>query len=454
MTEILENSKRKRAAIIFTVALGIILNPLNTSSISLALVRIQGEFGVTFRQLAWFISLYYLVSAIANPIMGRLSDLYGRKRYFLFGLALVFMASALAPYSSNLTMLTVCRAIQAWGCSTVFPAGYGIVRAEITSDQARALGSLAIFANTAAAFGPSFGGFLLNSWDWPVVFYINLPLVVGTFILAYKVIPKDTTGQKQQKVSLDYLGSLLFSLCIIFTMLFLMSIGRSIAIVYMLVTGILFGLFYTYEKKQADPFVNIGEIVKNKGVGLVYLAFLLLNIVFYAVLFGFPSFLQQVWSYSPAEAGFIMLALAGFSTLVSPYTGKVIDSSGLKIPLIAGVTCLVLGSLGLLGVVFLASTTFYIAVLAVIGISSGVLNLALQAALYCFVPTEETGSATGLFMTSRFTGTIFSSSLLGILFDQIINYRQFSLLAVVCLAIAVVVLLLVIHLNRLIKIGP
>ena len=135
-------TRRKELLLITAVALGTLLNPLNTSMISVALTRLQEEFHLTFADVSWLISTYYLASAIGQPVMGKWSDLFGRKRIFMLGLILVTLSSCLAPFSPGFGWLIGFRVIQAIGSSALFPSGMGMIRSQITSNQARALGIL------------------------------------------------------------------------------------------------------------------------------------------------------------------------------------------------------------------------------------------------------------------------------------------------------------------------
>lgn len=138
-------TKREEMLLIITIALGTLLNPLNSSMIAVALSRLQKEFHLTFADASWLISTYYLASAVGQPVMGKLSDAYGRKRIFFFGLSLVAVASMLAPFSPGFWWLIGFRVIQSLGSSALFPAGMGIIRNVITTRQARALGILSLF---------------------------------------------------------------------------------------------------------------------------------------------------------------------------------------------------------------------------------------------------------------------------------------------------------------------
>lgn len=167
--------KKRETFIILAVALGTILNPLNTTMITVALPAIQHDFQLNSTHISWLIASYFIISATFTPLIGKLSDVYGRKFIFLAGLLLVVVSSILAPLSPNMPVLLAMRGIQAIGTSALFPAGVGIIRSTIQQNQNRVIGILAVFATTSAAFGPTIGGLLIQFGGWPVIFYVNLP---------------------------------------------------------------------------------------------------------------------------------------------------------------------------------------------------------------------------------------------------------------------------------------
>ena len=148
--------------LILAIALGVILNPLNTTMITVALPAIQNDFQLTSKDISWLIASYFIVSAIFLPLVGKLSDFYGRKKIFLFGLLLVAISSLLAPLSPNMMFLLGMRTIQAIGTSALYPAGIGMVRSYIVVNQNRVIGTLAVFATTSAAFGPTISGLVIQ----------------------------------------------------------------------------------------------------------------------------------------------------------------------------------------------------------------------------------------------------------------------------------------------------
>ena len=215
--------------IILAVSLGVILNPLNTTMITVALPAIQKDFQLSATNISWLIASYFIISAIFTPLIGKLSDIYGRKLIFLMGLGLVVVSSILAPLSPNLPMLLAMRGIQAIGTSALFPAGVGIIRNTIQNNQNRVIGTLAVFATTSAAFGPTIGGILIQLGGWPVIFYVNLPILAIGIALTLMFIPKDKKNTATS-YKLDGIGILLFSLFITCWMIFLLGLEQSVQI--------------------------------------------------------------------------------------------------------------------------------------------------------------------------------------------------------------------------------
>jgi MFS family permease len=183
--------ERRRVWLLLAIALGVLLNPLNSSMISVAIARFQHAFQLSFAAVSWIISTYYLASAIAQPVMGRVADLVGHKKMFLLGLAVVALSSLTAPLAPSFAWLIGFRLIQAVGSSVLYPAGMAIVRHRVRDGQAQALAFLAVFSSGAAAFGPTIGGLLLHWHDWPAIFIINIPIIIVGFILALWALPKD-----------------------------------------------------------------------------------------------------------------------------------------------------------------------------------------------------------------------------------------------------------------------
>ena len=439
--------KRKEMLLITAVALGILLNPLNTTMISVALSRLQEDFRLTFADVSWLISTYYLASAIGQPLMGKWSDLFGRKKVFMIGLLLVTVSSCLAPLAPSFGWLIGFRIIQAVGSSALFPSGMAIIRSQISANQAKALGVVSIFSSTSAAFGPSIGGFLLHYGDWPLIFLCNFPFIIGSFLLAWKMFPKDPKASGSAS-DMDWPGVGLFSATIFMWLLFFLSIADGASLWMLAVSAGLTYALYRYEFGHSKPFINVAFLKNNKNVSLIYVQFILTNMAFYSIMFGIPSYLQRVQLMDAQKAGLVMLSIAGFSVVVTPLVSRWIDRSGSRPSLLFGTIAVVAGSLLMLLIRDQAGVTTIFLVLCVLGIANGFNNLGMQTALYDYVKKAETGIASGLFMTSRFIGTILSSSLLAALFGKNITTPHLHSMAWVCAGLGVLMFALTVRMPK------
>lgn len=443
----MEKSEKKRKLLIIAVALGFILNPLNTTMISVAFSRLQEDFGLSFMDISWLISTYYLASAIGTPVLGKLSDMFGSKRMFIMGLLLVTASSMLAPLSPSFHWLLAFRVVQAIGTSALFPSGMSIVRSVVTENQARALGVLSVFSSTSAAFGPTIGGFLIHYGDWQAIFLINFPVILFSFILAIKVMPKDT--EQTLKMKIDLWGIMLFSLLVFVWLLFLLSLSSG-GEWWLLGAGMALGyLFYRFEIRQRQPFIDVQFLKNNIHVTLIYIQNVLVNIVFYSITFGIPLYLQTALHFDTQKTGLSMLFLSGFAVLITPIAARWLDAKGSQYPLLFGALTVIMGMLLFMSVQDGSGLTWFFIALSFLGMSMGINNLGLQTALYSFVSKEETGIASGLLMTSRYIGTILSSSLLGNVFGTGIASNELHSMALICALLGGTMLILTIRLHQM-----
>lgn len=432
-----------------SVGLGILLNPLNSSMISVAIARLQNVYQLDFTEVSWIIFSFYIASAIAQPVMGKASDLFGRRKIFLIGLVVAFAASLLAPLSPNFGWLIVFRIVQSIGTSMTVAVGMAIVRIHITEKQATALSVLSIFLSGAAAIGPFVGGVLIQWWDWPAIFIVNIPFVVASFLLAWRMIPKDepsasvARGMSFRKwlAVIDAYGILLFTVGLVALLVGLLSAKSSgnvslIHVIVGLIGIVVLGAFVRHELKTTSPFIPLRTFAKYPAMTWVNVQFMLVNLLFYALFFGLPSYLQMVRHVNEFHTGILMLTLGLSSLVASPIAGRWIDRSGPRPALIVSAILMTLGSVW---IVTLNQTSPLISVslaLAAFGVSNGLNAVGMQAALFQSSPKEITGVASGLFNTSRYIGTILSSLLTGIIMGGTFSFAGFRLLGVILTVIA------------------
>ncbi|MFE4713949.1 MFS transporter [Paenibacillus sp. NPDC056722] len=435
--------------LMISVGLGILLNPLNSSMVSVAIPSLQNMFQLDYTGVSWIIFSFYIASSIAQPVMGKASDLFGRRKIFLTGLVVSFIASLLAPVSPTFAWLIVFRIVQAIGTSMMVAVGMAIVRIHVTERQATALSVLSIFLSGAAAIGPFIGGVIIHWWGWPAIFFVNVPFVVVSFLLSWRNIPRDepstnvATGMSYRKwLDLtDASGILLFTaglVALLFGLLSAKSSGHiSLGNVMISLIGLaLLGTFVRHELKTKSPFIPLRTFAKYPAMTWVNIEFMLVNVLYYSLFFGLPSYLQMVRHVNEFHTGILMLSLGLCSLVTSPIAGRWIDKSGPRPALLLSAILMTLGSIWL---VTLNPTSPVISVslaLAAFGISNGLNSVGMQSALFQSSPKEIIGVASGLFNTSRYLGTILSSLLIGIVMGGKFNFAGFQVLGIILTVIA------------------
>jgi MFS family permease len=425
--------------LIAAIAFGIILNPLNTSMITVALPEIKNEFLLTSKDITWLIASYFIVCAIFLPLIGKMSDLYGRKKIFLSGLLLVSISSFAAPLSQNMPFLLGMRAIQAIGTSALYPAGMGIVRSYIEKNQNRVIGSLTVCATTSAAFGPTISGLLIQQGGWHVIFYVNFPIIIISAVLGFFYIPQDEKGPTKT-FKWDGMGIIVFSCMISLWIYFLQTLKSGLSLWALIGSIALSFLFYYLEKRKVEPFIDVLFLKKNLNISLLFIQYIFATLIFFAMLLSIPMYLQSVFMLSSKLTGIIMLSLSIFSIISTPLATRWIEKSGYKIPLLTGVIIGVVGVVLLMTIDHSSPLYWIFIVLSIIGFSNGMLNIGLQTLLYSFVTKSETGTASGLFLMSRFIGNILASSVFGLMFATGVTDTNLKWMTVILIVVSVILL--------------
>jgi MFS family permease len=177
------------------LALGPTLNPINSTMISTALVPIAGDFHASVAQTGWLVAGLYLTSAIAQPTMGRLADLFGPRRIYLISLGLVALAGLAGALAPSLGMLIAVRVLLGIGTSGAYPSAMRIFRTQGdrlgVAPPRVAMGVLSFAGVATTAIGPVLGGLLTGLFGWHSIFTVNLPLSLLAMGLAVLWTPKD-----------------------------------------------------------------------------------------------------------------------------------------------------------------------------------------------------------------------------------------------------------------------
>src|SRR5256884_4977197 len=177
-------------AILIGVILGMLLAALDQTIVGTALPRIVANLG-GLDHYAWVVTAYLLASTVSVPIYGKLSDIYGRRLFFITGMVIFLIGSALAGTSQNMTQLIIYRGIQGLGAGAMMPIALAIIGDIFPpAERGKWQGLIVAVFGLSSIIGPTLGGWITDNWGWRWVFYVNMPVGVIAILTAGFVLPK------------------------------------------------------------------------------------------------------------------------------------------------------------------------------------------------------------------------------------------------------------------------
>lgn len=336
----------KRNALLVSV-LSAFLGPFIASSITVALPSIGADLSMDAISLSWVATAYLLAASAFLVPIGRASDVYGRKKIFLWGMALVSISSIFAALSTTGCALIFWRVIQGMGSSMIFGTGITIVASVFpANERGKALGVVLTAVYVGLSAGPFIGGILTDLFGWRSIFYANV--AIGVVVLATTIwkIREEWAEAKGEKF--DIAGSMLYIVPFTMTMYGFMTLP-SIRGGFFLAAGLAgLVLFVMWELKVEHPVLEMRLFVDNRTFLFSNLATLINYSATFAITFLISLYLQYIKGMSPQAAGLILVAQPLMQALLTTFTGKISDRVEPRILSSLGMASLVIG-LGLFG---------------------------------------------------------------------------------------------------------
>lgn len=424
--------------------LGSVLNPINSTIIAVALVPIGVALGAPPAQTAWLVSALYLATSIGQPVVGRLIDLYGPRRLFLVGMSLGGIAGLMGVLAPNLGVLIAARVVLGFGTCAGYPAAMHLIRGEAQrtgrESPAGVLTALAVANQTVAVIGPSLGGLLIGLGGWRTTFAVNIPLTVAGLILGARRLPKAPPPERSERtgerIRLDLAGMALFAATLVSLLLFLMQPRADRWYLPVLVAVAATG-FTVRELRAPEPFIDLRVLGGNRPLVLTYGRTVLAAVVSYAFLYGYPQWLEEGRGLSASQAGLAQLPVFLVGIAVSTATGRRPEVRG---KLVVGALGQIAASATLLLLRPDSPVWLLIAVALLFGVPQGLINLALQNAVYHQADPARIGSSAGLMRTFFYLGAMVASSAYGAFYGARADTGGLHGLAWLMLAVAAVFL--------------
>lgn len=406
-------------------ALGALLVGTFTVALSLSLLfsatpKIMPYLNASVSDVAWLSIAYALGFSVFQPILGKLADLKGRKRFFIGGLALFTVGAALASLSWDMLSMALFRFLQGIGAAAVFPAGMAFIGEYFVEDErGKAMGIWGIAGGAGPAIGPTLGGWILDIFGWRAIYQFSV--VIGILsIIAPLFLLKES--RRRRSTGIDYAGSL--SLFVAAgAILLAVSQGRTwgwlslptIALFTLFAIGLV--ALVLVERRGQEPIIDLALVRSPLFLAASATAFLSF-MAFQGALFLVPFFLMDVQHYGGSQVGFLLLPFFLPMALASPFGGWLSDRLGPKLPTLFGMALSVL-ALGLLAPLRLETPYWYVAAVSlVLGVGIAVALPPLGKAIIGAAPLPKLGAASGIFSMVRSMGGPFGVALLTTVFAE------------------------------------
>jgi MFS family permease len=424
--------------------LGSVLNPVNSTIISVALVPIGDALGAPSSQTAWLVSALYLATSLGQPVVGRLIDVFGPRRLFLLSTGLVGVAGVLGALAPDLGFLIGSRVLLGFGTCAGYPAAMALLRSEARrtghDSPGGVLTALAVANQTIAVVGPLLGGLLIAIGGWRATFALNVPLAAAAVALGLWRLPRSPKPVRRGRLAaeIDLPGMALFAATLVALLLFLMNPHPGDW--YLPALAAAAGAsFAVRELRATTPFIDLRVLGGNTPLLATYGRALVAYVVAYSFLYGFSQWTEEGYGLSPFHAGLAQIPMFLTAIGVSLVAGRRKTVRGKLLLGAAGqiAACLVILTLTAgspLWTLFLVALVF--------GLPQGLNNLALQNSVYFQADPERTASSAGLLRTFAYMGSMVASSATAASFGQRASTAGMHRLAWVMLAAGVLYLLL------------
>ncbi|WP_329115463.1 MFS transporter [Streptomyces sp. NBC_01465] len=395
------------------------------SVLNVALPTIGADVGFSLANLQWIATGFALAAAGFTLLFGRIADLFGRRRLFQAGMALLAVSSLAGGLANTPVLLLTARVAQGLATAAVTPAALSLLTTAFPEGplRAKALGLNGSLAAAGFTTGAILGGVLTDLLSWRWAFFINVPVALGVLVLAPSVLEE---GRPQERRKLDFPGAVLVTLGLLALIYGLTGAGQKSwgdpqAVGPLAAGALLLTLFWLVERKVAEPLVPVA-VLRRSAVAWGNVVGLLAFVTQTGLIFLLTLYLQRVLHYTPLEAGlsFIVLGVAAFLGGVS--SPKILGKLGTKRMIVAGFLAQAVATLSL---ILLGADSVWITLLLVATFVGGFANLlpivGFMVTATSALPDREQGLATGLTTMTQQVGIVLGIPVLSAVFAARMN---------------------------------
>ncbi|MBS7531267.1 MFS transporter [Hazenella sp. IB182353] len=424
--------QKQKITIMIAIMSAMFFAAINMTIVGTALPKIIAQIG-GMDYFDWVFTIYMLTATITAMLVGKLSDIYGRKIFILIGISIFMVGAFLSGTSSTIYQLILFRGIQGFGSGMIMSSALTTVGDLFSPrERGRWQGLMGGVFGLSSLFGPTLGGYLVDNYDWHWIFWIFLPIGFIAFALIWKLYPNHVrTGEKEP---IDYLGSLVLSIMIISLLLGFTWAGNryewlSVEIIGLFsITVLSFITFIWIESKVKSPVLPL-HLFRNSIFTVANIAGALMSVGMFGTIMYMPFYVQGVLGQSATTSGLVEMVMTISMVAASVTVGTLISKTGkYKIFALIGFTLMGTG-------IFLnsmlevnSSLTQAISQLVLTGIGLGMTMPVFNVAIQNAVDHKYLGVATSTMQTFRQIGGTIGVAILGTIMgilmeDQLMEER-------------------------------
>jgi EmrB/QacA subfamily drug resistance transporter len=391
---------------------------LDNTVVNVALPSIQRDLHASLASLEWTANAYTLTLAVLLVTGGRLGDIFGRRRMFLFGVVVFGLSSLAIGFAPTDGFLVAFRAVQGIGAAFMMPATLSIITQAFPPEQrGTAIGTWAGVSALALAIGPVVGGFLTEYVSWRAIFFINPPIAIVA--VAMTLFAARESRDETVDRTVDYAGIVAVTIGLTALVLALVEgnswhWGSPRVIALFAVAALALGAFVVIERRVRAPIVNFMFFRSRTFLGANLVAFLI-SFAMFAQFFFLTLYLQNILHYSPLETGVRFLPSTILIIIVGPLAGRLTDRVGSR-PLMTAGLIIVAAAMAIQS--RLTTHSGYGLLLpgfVLMGLGMGLVMSPMSTAAMNAVDRTKAGAASGLLSMIRMVGSTFGVAVMGAL---------------------------------------